>query len=67
MITAMVLSLLCFGLTLALGLFGVLHELLENSAQDAPSFREPAGPAFQSFEARSQFAWQSRSHFREPD
>jgi hypothetical protein len=61
-----VLSLLCFGLALALGIFGLLHDLLENTAQDGPIFREP-GPVFQSFEARSQFAWQSRSHFREPD
>jgi hypothetical protein len=67
MTTAIVeLSLLCFGSVLALGLFGVLHDLLGDSAQDGPIFREP-GPAFQCFEARSQFAWQSRSHFREPD
>ena len=57
------LSMLCFGLGLVLALLGVLRDLIGDHAQDAPAFRDP-GPMFQ---ARSQFAWQSRSHFREPD
>jgi hypothetical protein len=61
-----VLSMLCFALALAMALLGVLRDLLGDSTQHAPKFQDPA-PAFQSFESRSQFAWQSRSHFREPD
>jgi hypothetical protein len=57
------LSLLCFGVGLVLALLGVLRDLLGDSPQDAPAFHD-AGPIFQ---VRSQFAWQSRSHFREPD
>jgi hypothetical protein len=57
------LSLLCFGLGLILALFGVLRDIMGHSTQDTPAFRDP-GPMFQ---ARSQFAWQSRSHFREAD
>jgi hypothetical protein len=57
------LSLLFFGLGLVMGLLGVLRDVMGGHAQDAPAFRDPR-PVFQ---ARSQFAWQSRSHFREPD
>jgi hypothetical protein len=60
------LSMLCFASALALAFLGVLRDLLADSTQDAPMFQDP-GPVFQSFEARSQFAWQSRSHFRERD
>jgi Na+-translocating ferredoxin:NAD+ oxidoreductase RnfE subunit len=63
MIAIAALSLLCFGLGLVLALLGVLRDLIGDGVQDAPAFRE-AGPLLQ---VRSQFAWQSRSHFREPD
>ena len=62
-IVVAVLTLICFGIALILGLFGVLQDLLGDNAQDIPIFRD-TGPVLQ---ARSQFAWQSRSHFREPD
>ena len=67
-----VLLLLVVGLVLLGGLFCVLHDLLERNPQDNPVFHEP-GPIFHDQvaghrgEPRSQFAWQSRSHFRAPD
>jgi hypothetical protein len=65
------LLLLCFGLGLLLCLLRVLHDLVQDNAQEGPVFQDP-GPIFHDHGAdcrkvRSQFAWQSRSHFREPD
>jgi hypothetical protein len=65
------LVLLCLGLILAWGLLSVLHRVTEDGAQGEPTFREP-GPIFHDHNVeqqvpRSQFAWQSRSHFRAPD
>jgi hypothetical protein len=62
---------LLLGLYLALGLVSVLRHLTEHSTQEAPVFHD-LGPNFpdpvaEYREARSQFAWQSRSHFRAPD
>jgi hypothetical protein len=64
------LALLICVLGLVFGLLGVLQELTQRVAE-SPVFRE-SGPVFHgqdgaSPQARSQFAWQSRSHFREPD
>ena len=67
-----VLLLLVFGLALLAGLLRVLHDLLERNPRHNPVFHEP-GPIFHDQvaghrgQARSQFAWQSRSHFRAPD
>jgi hypothetical protein len=59
------------GLALVLGLLSVLRDLVERNPQESPVFHDP-GPIFHDQvaeyrEARSQFAWQSRSHFRAPD
>jgi len=72
-----VLLLACFTLGLVLSLLKVLYDLLERSVQDAPVFQElpvfhDSRPVFHDqaadqHQARSQFAWQSRSHFRAPD
>jgi hypothetical protein len=56
---------------LALGLLSVLRHLTDHSTQEAPVFHD-LGPNFpdpvaEYREARSQFAWQSRSHSRGPD
>jgi hypothetical protein len=66
-----VLMLLAFTLLLLLGLFSVLRSLVERNVYSGPVFQDP-GPMFHSQspgqgEVRSQFAWQSRSHFRAPD
>jgi hypothetical protein len=58
-------------LLLLCGLMSVLRSLLERDVLGNPSFQEP-GPIFHDqhvelLGARSQFAWQSRSHFRAPD
>jgi hypothetical protein len=63
--------LVCLGLILAGGLLSVLHRVAEDGAQAEPTFREQ-GPIFHDHNVeqqipRSQFAWQSRSHFRAPD
>jgi len=65
------LVLLCVGAILASGLLTILKNVTEDCTQTEPTFREP-GPLFhyQHVEQplpRSQFAWQSRSHFRAPD
>jgi hypothetical protein len=65
------LLLLGIGGALLLGLLSVIEDLLQRNAQDEPTFREP-GPIFHDHSveqpgARSQFAWQSRSHYRAPD
>jgi len=66
-----VLLLLVFSLVLVMGLLGVLRDLVERNPQDSPIFHDP-GPIFHDQaadhrDARSQFAWQSRSHSRGPD
>ena len=63
--------LLVFCLALLLGTLSVLRDLVERNPQESPVFHDP-GPMFHDQvaeyrEARSQFAWQSRSHFRAPD
>ena len=63
--------LLVFCLALLLGTLSVLRDLVERNPQESPVFHDP-GPMFHDQvaeyrEAKSQFAWQSRSHFRAPD
>jgi hypothetical protein len=63
--------LLVFCLALLLGALSVLRDLVERNPQESPVFHDP-GPIFHDQvaeyrEAKSQFAWQSRSHFRAPD
>jgi hypothetical protein len=66
------LLLLGFVLALMLGLLNVFQYLAERHCHSEPVFHEP-GPIFHDQvadyrgDARSQFAWQSRSHFRAPD
>jgi hypothetical protein len=68
--------LLALGLALVLGLLSVLRDLVERNPQESPVFHDSApmflGPishdqAAEYREAKSQFAWQSRSHSRAPD
>lgn len=63
--------LLLFGSLLAAGLLSVLREWTEQTTHDVPIIHDQ-GPIFHDHaadyrETRSQFAWQSRSHFRAPD
>jgi hypothetical protein len=63
--------LLVFCLALVVGLLSVLQDLVERNPQDTPIIHDP-GPIFHDQvadyrDARSQFAWQSRSHSRAPD
>jgi hypothetical protein len=65
------LLLLCLGLMLAWALINVVQNLTDKTVHDEPAFREP-GPIFHDHSAgqlgaRSQFAWQSRSHSKAPD
>jgi hypothetical protein len=65
------LVLMWLGLVLAWGLITVLQSLYGKTSYDEPAFREP-GPIFhdhsaEQLGARSQFAWQSRSHSKAPD
>jgi hypothetical protein len=65
------LGLMWLGLVLAWGVITVVQNLSSKSAYDEPAFREP-GPIFhdhsaEQLGARSQFAWQSRSHSKVPD
>jgi hypothetical protein len=68
----MVLLVICLLLLVGalLGLLWLLHDWVEQDGYDGPTFHDP-GPIFHVHgaerEARSQFAWQSRSHFRAPD
>jgi hypothetical protein len=62
---------LVFCLALGWGLLSVLQDLVERNPQDTPIIHDP-GPIFHDQvadyrNARSQFAWQSRSHSRAPD
>jgi len=63
--------LLVFCLALVVGLLSVLQDLVERNPQDTPIIHD-TGPIFHDQvadyrDARSQFAWQSRSHSRAPD
>jgi hypothetical protein len=65
------LGLMWLGLVLAWGVITVVQSLTSKSTYDEPAFREP-GPIFhdhsaEQLGARSQFAWQSRSHSKAPD
>jgi hypothetical protein len=69
LITIVLLSVFC--LALIVGLLSVLQDLVERNPQDTPIIHDP-GPIFHDQvadyrDARSQFAWQSRSHSRAPD
>ena len=62
---------LALSVALLLGLLSVLRDVVQHNPQETPVFHEP-GPMFpdqvaEYREAKSQFAWQSRSHFRAPD
>jgi hypothetical protein len=66
-----ILLLLCLCLMLAWGLISLVQNLTAATSHDEPAFREP-GPIFhdhsaEQLGARSQFAWQSRSHSKAPD
>ena len=71
-ILVIVLLVLGFVLALMLGLLSVFQDLADPQTHVEPVFHEP-GPMFHDQvadyrgEARSQFAWQSRSHYRAPD
>jgi hypothetical protein len=65
------LLLMWLGLVLAWAVISVMQNLTGKTAHDEPLFREP-GPIFhdhnmEQLGARSQFAWQSRSHWKAPD
>jgi hypothetical protein len=66
-----VLLLLVFCLALGLGLLSVLQDLVERTPHDTPIIHDPGqifhDQAADHRDARSQFAWQSRSHSRAPD
>ena len=73
-----VLLLLAFSVALVLCLLNVLQDLFDVNIHEGPIFQDP-GPIFQDpgpifhdqgpehGAVRSQFAWQSRSHYRGPD
>jgi hypothetical protein len=63
------LLLLGFILVLMLGLLNAFQDLAERDCRGEPVLHEP-GPIFHdqvTDHTRSQFAWQSRSHFQGPD
>jgi hypothetical protein len=63
--TPVVLGLLAVVLGLMLlGVFSLLRDFVERNDNNEPSFGEAAG---QRSDVKSQFAWQSQSHFRAPD
>jgi hypothetical protein len=69
-ISIVLLLLLCLCLVLAWALISLAQKLTK-TPYDEPAFREP-GPIFhdhsaEQLGARSQFAWQSRSHSKAPD
>ena len=65
------LTLLGLSLVVWLGLMSVIRNLAELDCQGEPLCEESAAicndTAADHRETRSQFAWQSRSHFRAPD
>jgi hypothetical protein len=56
--------LVAFCLALLLGMLSVLRDLVEHNPRETPIFHDQVA---EYREARSQFAWQSRSHSRAPD
>jgi hypothetical protein len=71
MAVLIVCSVLLLGLLLVAALLSLLREWAEHSTHDGPIVHDQ-GPIFHDQAAdyrgsRSQFAWQSRSHFRGPD
>jgi hypothetical protein len=58
--------LLLFVVTLALGwgLLCMLRDLLERNVEDSPTLQDPVAD---NPEVRSQFSWQSRTHYRSRD
>ena len=71
--TIVIAALLILGVCLVLSwaLISILQNLATRDPHDQPAFREP-GPIFHDHSAeqqgaRSQFAWQSRSHSKAPD
>jgi hypothetical protein len=63
--------LLVFGFAVGLSLLSVLRDLVERNPHDSPIVHDPV-PIYHDqvagrSDARSQFAWQSRSHSRAPD
>jgi hypothetical protein len=71
-LTGLMLLLGCSAVLL-LGLLSVLRDVLRLNVQDEPTFHHTATAYENSMvhglaaKPRSQFAWQSRSHFRAPD
>jgi hypothetical protein len=74
-VSLLIVSLLSVGLFLW-GVLNIIRDLPELGCQGGPSFHEISpiydGPICNdamtdTHQARSQFAWQSRSHFRAPD
>ena len=68
---AIIMSLLGLSLVLLLGLISLIRNLVGEDGHGEPVFQDSAptsnDDASEHHEARSQFAWQSRSHFRGPD
>ncbi len=65
-------GLLLLGVLLTLGVLNMIRDLPELEGQGQPSFEETCPPCNaegtgDTHQARSQFAWQSRSHSRAPD
>jgi hypothetical protein len=70
-VTIVFLLLICLGLMLAWGVLSIVQNWTERDAHGEPAFRDQ-GVLFhdqhvEQHPAKSQFAWQSRSHFRAPD
>jgi hypothetical protein len=70
-IAIVLLLIVCVGLALAWGVLSVAQNLSDEGPYGEPTFRGP-GPIFHDqhvgqHHAKSQFAWQSRSHSRAPD
>jgi hypothetical protein len=65
------LLLICLGLMLAWAVLSIVQNVTDKEAYGEPAFREQ-GPIFhaqhvEQYPPKSQFAWQSRSHFRAPN
>ena len=70
-IAIVLLLLTCLALILAWGIISIIQNFTEKDLHAEPAFREQ-GPIFhdqhvEQHHPKSQFAWQSRSHFRAPD
>ena len=70
-IVVIIVSLLGLSLVLLLGLVSLIRNLIAQDGHGEPVFQEcppmSNDDAAEHRQARSQFAWQSRSHFRAPD